>query len=132
MPEFFDYQNQAEFNQGLAQIYRMDAWSKLSAQSMIMNQPEQRYKALVLFFNECYGTDSKKERKQKMARLFESVEKNMMEYKSGLRRRNRSTIHYKEHPDYFLQRWEMFLREWAQMLGLGMKKSSDGTFALME
>lgn len=131
MMNFEDYKSQAEFNGGLAQIFRMDAWTKLSAKGMIFQDPDQRYRALVLYFNECYGTDSKKDRKQKMMQMFESVETKMVYY-WNYHKESRRQIHYNEHPDYFLQRWELFLREWAQMLGLGMKKASDGTFALME
>ena len=131
MTDFYDYQNQAEFNQGLAQIYRMDAWSKLSAQSLLMDDPEHRYKALLLFFNECYGTDSKTKRKQQMAEFFEEIDKKMRDYRI-LKTQKGLKVNYKSHPNFFLQRWEMLLREWAQMLGLGMKKANDGTFALME
>ena len=131
MSDFYDYQNQAEFNQGLAQIYRMDAWAKLSAQSMIMDDHEQRYKALLLFFNECYGTDSKTKRKKLMYTLQQDVEGLMRAWRN-INKQPKQAIHYKQHPNHFLQHWEMMLREWAQMLGLGMKKSSDGTFALME
>jgi len=124
-----DYRSQAEFNGGIAQIYRMDAWSKLSARGLLFNDPDQRYKALILYFNECYGTDSKKERKKKMYDVYIDIEKKMIGYWNRNKTRR---LPYHEHPDFFLQRWEMVIREWAQMLGLGMKKASDGTFAIME
>jgi hypothetical protein len=130
MLDFEDYKSQAEFNGGLAQIYRMDAWEKLSARGLLYDDPKQRYKALVLLFNECYGTDSKTERKREMAKLFFEVEKKMIAFSAQASRRK--NVCYTDHPDYYLQRWEMFLREWIQMLGLGMKKASDGTFALAE
>jgi hypothetical protein len=129
MLNFEDYKNQAEFNGGLAQIFRMDAWAKLSAKGLLFSDPDQRYKGLVLYFNECYGTDTKKDRKIKMMRIFVDIESQMVRYWNTSKSKH---ILYHDHPDYFLQRWELFLREWAQMLGLGMKKASDGTFALME
>ena len=135
---FYDYQNQSQFNQGLAQVFRMDAWTKGSAQAIITGDHEQRYKMLLCYFNECWGTDTLRKpkkselitRKERHHQKQQKISRLMREYQ---RLKGKSAkIKLENHPEHFLQEWEMELRDWAQTLGLGMKKSSDGTWAAME